>query len=65
MKTVKRPPSAGIPRPSQQPVSRSRVPERAPLVLGEPMRLEPLPWKTWAENGMLLLTLTITRLAGR
>lgn len=42
-----------------------RVPERAPLTLGAPMPLEPLPWKSWAENGMFLLTLSITRLAGR
>ena len=65
MKTVKRPYSASMRRPTTQPIARPRVPEQAPMALGEPMRLEPLPWKTWAENGVLLLTLSITRLAGR
>lgn len=66
MKTMKRPQPARINRPSNnQPMSRPRLPGGAPLALGEPMRLEPLPWKTWAENGLLLLTLSITRLAGR
>jgi hypothetical protein len=44
---------------------RPRVPKPSPLPLGEPMRLEPLPWRTWAENGVVLLTLSLTRLAGR
>jgi hypothetical protein len=65
MKTLKRPPTAVMHRPTTQPLTRPRVPEQAPLALGEPMRLEPLPWKSWAENGLLLLTLSITRLAGR
>ncbi len=65
MKTLKRPPTAVMHRPTKQPLKHRRVPEQAPLALGEPMRLEPLPWKSWAENGLLLLTLSITRLAGR
>jgi hypothetical protein len=67
MKTMQRPRSAGKRLRSVKfaTFSPPRVPERAPLALGEPMPLEPLPWKTWAENGMLLLTLSITRLAGR
>lgn len=47
------------------PTVRPRVPEAAPIALGEPMRIEPLPWKSWAENGVLLLTLSFARLAGR
>jgi hypothetical protein len=67
MKTMQRPRATGKrSRSMKLPTSSPpRVPERAPLALGAPMPLEPLPWKTWAENGMLLLTLSITRLAGR
>ena len=67
MKTMKRPQIARKRSPSIKFTTPAppRVPERAPLALGEPMPLEPLAWKTWAENGMLLLTLSLTRLAGR
>ncbi|MBA3314545.1 MAG: hypothetical protein H0T47_14825 [Planctomycetaceae bacterium] len=44
---------------------RPRVPEPAPLALGEPMRLEAVSWLQWAEQGMLLLALSLTRIAAR
>ncbi|MDQ3330223.1 MAG: hypothetical protein M3552_06175 [Planctomycetota bacterium] len=44
---------------------RPRVPVPTPLALGEPMRLEAVSWLQWAEQGMLLLALSLTRIAAR
>ena len=54
-----------MPASENNPPHRPRVPEPAPLVLGEPMRLDPLSWIQWAEKGMLLISLSLTRIAAR
>lgn len=41
------------------------VPASAPLPLGEPMPLNPLPWLDWGERAFVLLTLSLTRWIGK